>query len=154
MNFVAFAANQGLKHQTIKCYLSACNPSPPDRVRRGRPENGNYATSSLAWDQAGASGIREAHPAANHPGYTGAVAKGMESRSFQPRPCYVVGCVLCRVLWVPKIRPPEVGEFDPGQHLSFADITVDDIENLWSVAGALGVAIGSQPSYPSGMPVA
>ena len=60
------------------------NLSPPDTVQRGRPESGMYATSSpsLAWDQAGAIRIREAHLAANHPGYTGAVAEGMESRSF------------------------------------------------------------------------
>ena len=29
---------------------------------------------------------------------------------------------------------PEVGEFDAGQHLSVADITVDDMENPQSVA--------------------
>ena len=33
-----------------------------------------------------------------------------------------------------EMAAPEVGEFDPGQHLSVADITVDNIENPLSVA--------------------
>ena len=33
-----------------------------------------------------------------------------------------------------EMTAPEVGEFDAGQHLSVADITVDDIENPQSVA--------------------
>ena len=35
--------------------LPVSNPTPPDRVWRGRPESGEYATSSpgFTWDQAG-----------------------------------------------------------------------------------------------------
>ena len=85
MNFCSLCSEAGFEapdHQV----LPFGNPSSPDRVRRGRPESGKYASpnSGLAWDQAGTSRIIEAHPAANHPGYTGAVVKGMESRSFQP----------------------------------------------------------------------
>ena len=33
-----------------------------------------------------------------------------------------------------EMTAPEVGEIDPGQHLSFLDITVDDVENPRSLA--------------------
>ena len=63
--------------------LPVRHSSPPDRVRRGRPKSGEYATSgpSLAWDEAGADGSGEAHPTANHTGYSGAVTEGVESGS-------------------------------------------------------------------------
>ena len=35
---------------------------------------------------------------------------------------------------------PEVGEIDPGQHLSFSDITVDDVENP-AVCGSVDQAV-------------
>ena len=117
--------------------LPVRNSSPPDRVRRGRPKSGEYATSgpSLAWDEAGAGGSGEAHPTATH---TVILEQLRRVWNQDPNQDHVMLWAMCCVGFFGFLRSgemtaPEVGEFDAGQHLSVADITVDDMENPQSV---------------------
>ena len=82
--------------------LPVGNPSPPDRMWRGRSEGGEYAAIGpcFAGDEAGASGYWEAHPAANHTSNPRKVAEGMERRPIESGPCDAVGRMLSWIFLV------------------------------------------------------
>ena len=67
LQFIAFVADQGLRHQTMKYYLSAIRHLQIE-CRGGRPKGGQYAPSrfSLTGDKTGAGRPGEVHPVANH----------------------------------------------------------------------------------------
>ena len=100
---VAFAANQGLNHQIIKCYLSAIRHLQIE-CGGGDLQSMPLVVLALRGTKLEQAGLEKRTRLPITQVIPGAVAKSTESRSFQPRPCYVVGCVLCRVLWVPTVR--------------------------------------------------
>ena len=56
-------------------------------------------------------------------------APGLEPRPNKRGSCHVVGSLLRRVFWFPAVWgfiAPEKEEFNPGEHLSFKDIAVDN----------------------------
>ena len=50
----------------------------------------------------------------------------MGEASNQVGQCHAVGSVLCGFLRSGELVAPPDGEFDPGQHLAFGDVAVDD----------------------------
>ena len=125
VNFVAYATSQVLKHQTIKCYLSAICHLQIEWG--GEPKGREYATPSpsLVGNKMEAGWQSEVHPAVNYTSNTGTATEDLEPRLIQPRPH--VG--FFGFLRSGEMTMSEVGEFDLGQHLTIRDITVDNITN-------------------------
>ena len=133
LNLVAYLSNQELKHQTVKCYLST--------VRHLQIECGGgdpRAESMLLLALALRSTKRE--------------QAGVEKRTRLPitplileklrrvwnrnpsNPDHVMLWAACCVAFFGFLRSgeltsPDVGDFDPGQHLSVSDVTVDEVTN-------------------------
>ena len=138
MNFVAFAANQGLKHQTIKCYLSAirhlqidCGGGDP------RVESMPLLVLALRGTRREQAGLEKRTRLPITPVILERLRRVWNQDPSNPD--HVMLWAVCCVGFFGFLRSgemtaPEVGEFDSGQHLSVADITVDDIENPQSVA--------------------
>ena len=133
LNFVAYLSNQELKHQTVKCYLSAVRHL---QIECGGKDPRVKSMPLLALALRGTK--RE--------------QAGMEKRTQLPiiplileklrrvwnrdpsNPDHVMLSAACCVgffgfLRSGELTSPNVGDFDPGQHLSVSDVTVDEVTN-------------------------
>ena len=136
---VAFAANQGLKHQIIKCYLSAirhlqieCGGGDP------RVQSIPLVVLALRGTKLEQAGLEKR----TRLPITQVILEQLRRVCSQgpSNPDHVMLWAVCCVGFFGFLRSgemmnaPEVGEIDPGQHLSFAEITVDNVRTLRSVA--------------------
>jgi hypothetical protein len=138
VNFVAFAVNHGLKHQTIKCYLSAIRHLQIE-CGGGDPRVDSMPLLVLALrgtkrEQAGI-GTR------THLPITPVILEKLRRIWNQDpaNPDHVMLWAACCVGFFDFLRSgemtaPEVGEFDPQQHLTVKDISPDSIENPTTIS--------------------
>ena len=138
LHFVACGVNQGLKHQTIKSYISAIRHLQVS-VEGGDPKVGNMPQLELAL-----RGTRKEQV-------------GLSKRTCLP----IIPSILLRMhkiweqqasgwdhimLWAAcclgffgflrsgELTAPDRDDFDPGQHLTFSDMAVDDPSNPKTIA--------------------
>ena len=133
-----FAANQGLKYQIIKCYLLAirhlqieCGGGDP------RVQSMPLVVLALRGTKLEQAGLEKR----TRLPITQVILEQLRRVWSQgpSNPDHAKLWAVCcggffGFLRSGEMTAPEVGEIDPGQHLSFPDITVDDVENPWSVA--------------------
>ena len=138
MYFVAFAVNKGLKHQTIKSYLSAVRHLQVS-CGGGDPQLGSMPQLGLALrgarkEQAGQLKrtrlpITPAVPLKMHQVWN------QKAASWDHIMLWAACCLgFFGFLRSGELTVPEVWEFDPGLQLSFSDISVDNSSNPRSLA--------------------
>lgn len=130
MLFVAFAVNQGLKHQTIKSYISAIRHLQVS-CGGGDPKSGDMPQLELALR--GAKKEQAGQPKQTRLPITPAILRQMRqvwqrhASSWDNIMLWAACCLgFFGFLRSGEFTAPEDKKFDPGQHLSFADIAVDD----------------------------
>ena len=133
VSFVAFTAQQGLKHQTIKCYLAAirhlqieCGGGDP------RVESMPLLSLSLQGAKREQAGVEKwtSLPV------TLAIMEKLRQvwSSSPPSKDHLMLWAACCLgffgfLHSGEMTVAEDGSFDPGQHLSMGDLSVDDKQN-------------------------
>ena len=130
IGMVAFVVNQGLKHQTIKCYLSAvrhlqisCGGGDP------RVESMPLLELMLRGSRKEQSGI----PKRTRLPITPSILEQLRrvwNRDSSDRDNIMLWAVCCVGFFgffrSGELTAPEDGEFDPEQHLTMEDITLDN----------------------------
>ena len=133
INFVAFAVNQGLKYQTIKSYLSAIRHLQTS-VGGGDPRVGSMPQLELALR--GTRKEQAGQPTRTRLPITPSILWKLRQLWDQQASNWdnvMLWAACCLVFFgflrSGELSAPEEGEFDPGQHLSFSDVALDDPAN-------------------------
>ena len=100
VNFVAFAVSQGLRHQTVKCYLSAVRHM---QIEWGGGDPGMTTMPGFEGGKKGASGGKQKNPPAHNTSCLGKATGSLEPRPVKPGPHHAVGGILPRLLWLSQI---------------------------------------------------
>ena len=131
LHFTAFVANQGLKHTTIKGYLSAIRHL---QVCSGNGDPGMGDMPRLALALRGVKKEQASQPKRARLPITPAILQEIRQVwSKEPSKWdYVMLWAACCLGFFGFLRSgeftaPEDGEFDPGQHLSFSDVAADSL---------------------------
>ena len=128
--FVAFAVRQGLKHQTIKCYLSAVRHL---QVCSGGGDPGIGSMPQLELSLRGSKKEQLGQQKPTRLPITPAILmKLRQVWDKQAKERHAVGSMLpwfFGFLRSGEFTAPESDEFDPGQHLSFTDVAVDSLDS-------------------------
>ena len=130
IGMVAFAVNQGLKHQTIKCYLSAvrhlqisCGGGDP------RVESMPLLELMLRGSRKEQSGIPKRTRLSITPSILEQLCR-VWNRDSSDRDNIMLWAVCCVGFFgffrSGELMAPEDGKFDPEQHLTMEDITLDN----------------------------
>ena len=117
--------------------LFVCSPPPSGRLRNGGPGSGGHASLGAGTAGSQEGGLRPASESLppDHSCNSHEDAQGVGSQANRLGPHYAVGSQLPWFLRLSEVRgAPDVGEFDPGQHLSFADVSADNPQNPRIVA--------------------
>ena len=133
INFVAFAINQGLKYQTIKSYLSAIRHFQIS-VGGGDPRVGSMPQLELALR--GTRKEQAGQPTRTRLPITPSILWKLrqlwdqQASNWDNVMLWAACCLgFFGFLRSGELSAPEEGEFDPGQHLSFSDVALDDPAN-------------------------
>ena len=138
ISFVAYGVNKGLKYQTIKCYLSAVRHL---QVMCG---GGDPRVESMPLLELALRGTRKEQsgsPKRTRLPITPAILEKIrqiwnrDAADWDHVMLWAACCVgFFGFLRSGELTAPETDDFDPGQHLTFADIAVDDQFNPRTVS--------------------
>ena len=148
VSFVAWGVQQGLKHQTLKSYISAVRHLQVS-CSMGDPKVGTMPQLELALrgarkEQAGQL-KRTRLPISPEILLRIRRVLDREASKWDHIMLWAACCLgFFGFLRSGEFTAPEIGEFDPGQHLSFADVAIDDVGN----PGVLSVRIKQSKTDP------
>ena len=133
LNFVAYLSNQELKHQTVKCYLSAvrhlqtgCGGGDP------RAESTPLLALALRGTKREQAGVEKCTRLPITPLILEKLRRVWNRDPSNPDHLmlWAACCVgLFGFLRSGELTSLDVGDFGPGQHLSVSDVTVDEVTN-------------------------
>lgn len=138
LGFVAFAINQRLKHQTIKCYLSAVRHL---QVACGGGDPRVESMPLLELALRGARKEQSGDPKRTRLPITPSILEQLRqvwNRDPSDRDHIMLWAVCCVGFFgffrSGELTAPEKGEFDPNQHLTFNDVMIDNPTNPRAVS--------------------
>ena len=131
--FVAFAVRQGLKYQTIKCYLSAVRHL---QVCSGRGDLGIGSMPQLELALRGSKKEQLGQQKQTRLPITPAILMKLrqvwdkQAKEWDNVMLWAACCLgFFGFLRSGEFTAPKSDEFDPGQHLSFTDVAVDGLDS-------------------------